>query len=561
MQSTADKRTRYLTRLGALRTERQSWISQWQDISQYILPRSGRYVVTDANKGDRRHGKIYDSTGTRALRVLSAGLMAGMTSPARPWFRLATADPDLMEYAPVKTWLQDVTTLMRDIFQRSNTYRALHALYEELGAFGTASSLLLPDFEDVVRHYPLTAGQYMIATDSRGEVSTLYREFQMTVSQMVEQFGRDAVSQQVRNLFDTGNGLDTWVRVTQVIEPRRDRDPKMRDAANMPFASCYFETGGDGPDKILRESGFEDFPALAPRWRTTGDDVYGEGPGAEALGDIRQLQQEQLRKAQGIDYQTKPPLQVPTAYKNREIDTLPGGVSYVDQTGPHDGIRSAFDVRLELNHLLADIQDVRQRIREAFYSDLFLLIATDKRNQRATAAEIAETHEEKLIMLGPVLERLHNELLKPKVDLTFVAMLRAGIVPPPPQELQGLDLNVEFVSMLAQAQRAVGLASVDRLVGTVGQIAAAKGDPALWDKLDTDQIVDAYSDMLGVDPTLIVADNKVALIREQRAQAQQAAQQAAALEQAAGTAKDLAAASTSGQNALTDVTRAFSGYV
>lgn len=560
MNALSDRWTRYLTRLGALRTERQSWISQWQDISQYLLPRSGRYVLTDTNKGDRRHGKIIDSTGTRALRVLSAGLMAGMTSPARPWFRLATADPDLMEYAPVKIWLQDVTTLMRDIFQRSNTYRALHALYEELGAFGTATSLLLPDFGDVVRHYPLTAGQYMIATDSRGEVSTLYREYQMTVSQMVEQFGRDRVSQTVRNLFDTGNGLDAWRPVVQVIEPRRDRDPKMRDAANMPVASCYFELGNDNLDKPLRESGFEDFPALVPRWRTTGDDVYGEGPGAEALGDIRQLQQEQLRKAQGIDYQTKPPLQIPTQYKNREIDTLPGGVSYVDQTGPHDGIRTAFDVRLDLSHLLIDIQDVRQRIREAFYSDLFLLIATDKRNQRATAAEIAETHEEKLIMLGPVLERLHNELLKPKIDLTFISMLRAGIVPPPPQELHNTDLNVEFVSMLAQAQRAVGLSSVDRLVGTVGQIAAAKGDPALWDKIDTDQVVDAYSDMLGVDPTLIVADDKVALVRQQRAQAQQAAQQAAAIEQAAGAAKDLAAADTSGQNALTDVTRAFSGY-
>jgi hypothetical protein len=179
-------------------------------------------------------------------------------------------------------------------------------------------------------------------------------------------------------------------------------------------------------------------------------------------------------------------------------------------------------------------------------------------NPNMTATEVAERHEEKLLMLGPVLERLHNELLDPLVSMTFTRMLESGLVPPPPEELQGMDLNVEFVSMLAQAQRAVSTNSVDRFVGNLGQIATFK--PNVLDKFDEDKWADAYADMLGVDPELIVAEDKVALIRDQRAKAQAAAQASALANQGADTASKLAGAPTDNKNALTDVTQMFSGY-
>jgi hypothetical protein len=207
-----------------------------------------------------------------------------------------------------------------------------------------------------------------------------------------------------------------------------------------------------------------------------------------------------------------------------------------------------------LDFLLADIQDVRVRVKETFYEDLFMMIANDTRSN-ITAREIAERHEEKLIMLGPVLERLHNEMLSPLIDITFEKMIEAGIMPTPPQELQGVDLNVEFVSMLAQAQRAVGTGAVDRLLGTIGAMAQFK--PEVVDKLDADQLVDKYSDMLGVDPDLILADDKVAIIRQQRAQQQAAMQQAAMATEMANTAKTLADTSTEDGSALSDITRQF----
>lgn len=551
----APERDKLFTRWGQLKSERASWWAHWQEITTYLLPRNGRYFVQDRDKGWRRHNNIYDNTGTRSLRVLGAGMMAGATSPARPWFRLATADPELNKYQPVKVWLDDTTRRMQMVFQRSNTYRAMHQMYEELGAFGTASSIVLPDFNNIIHHYPLTTGEYCIATNYQGAVNTLYREYEKTVAEVVQEFGRENCSTTVRNMFDRGS-LDAWVPIIHAIEPRADRDTRKRDNMNMPFASYHFEVGGDN-NKFLRESGFKMFPALAPRWATAGGDIYGNSPGMEALGDIKQLQHEQLRKAQAIDYQVKPPLQVPTSMKNRDVETLPGGVSFVDANSPTGGIRSAFEVNLNLQYLLNDIQDCRDRVRGAFYADLFLMLA-NATDTRMTATEVAERHEEKLLMLGPVLERLHNELLSPLIDMTFTRMVEAGVLLPPPPELQGMELSVEFVSMLAQAQRAIGTNSVDRFVGNLGVVANMK--PEVLDKFNSDAWADAYADMLGVDPNILVGGEQVAMIRGARNEALAAKEQQAAMHQQALIAKDLSQAQTTEPSALTNVIDMFSGY-
>lgn len=551
---TENRRQKALSRKSALWTERTSWVEHWRDISKYQQPRAGRFIVTDRNKGDKRFHSILDNAAVAASRTLAAGMMSGMTSPARPWFRLEIQDKDLMESAPVKAWLHDSAALIRAIFAASNTYRSLHTMYEELGLFGTAASIVLPDFDNVLHHYPLTVGEYALATNAKGEVDTLCREFQMTVGQMVGQFGLNNCSNAVRNLYDRG-AYDEWVDVVHIIEPRRDRDTTKKDGANKRFASQYMEPGKDSAnDRLLSDSGFDRFPALCPRWVVTGNDVYGTSPGMECLGDVKQLQHQQLRKGQAIDYQVNPPLQVPTQYKEAAANRLPGGVMYVDAATPGGGIRSAFEVNLNLQHLREDIMDVRERIRGAYYADLFMMLANDNRSG-ITATEVAERHEEKLLMLGPVLERLHNELLAPKIDMAFDYATRAGILPPAPRELQGQELKIEFISVLAQAQRAVASQGVDRLLGSVGQLAALK--PDILDKVDFDQVVDDYSDMYGVNPKIIVPDNVVAQMRAERAQQMAAQQAAAAAPMAVDAAKTMGDVNMQG---VQDVMSALQGY-
>ena len=240
--------------------------------------------------------------------------------------------------------------------------------------------------------------------------------------------------------------------------------------------------------------------------------------------------------------------------KNRDVDSLPGGVTFVD--GQQGKIETAFNVNLNLQHLLMDLQDVRQRINSSFYADLFLMLA-NATDTRMTATEVAERHEEKLLMLGPVLERLHNELLDPLIDNTFNRMIEANAIPPAPDELQGQELSVEFVSMLAQAQRAIGTNSIDRYVNNMGMVAQMK--PDVLDKFDSDVWADSYADMLGVDPKLVVAGERVAKIRQERAAAQQEMAKQEQQAQMVDNAVKLNNAKT-GEPSMMDVVGQFSGY-
>lgn len=524
----------------ALRLERSSWWEHWAELSRYLLPRNGRYFITDHDKGYKRNQAIYDNTGSKALRILAAGMMSGMTSPSRPWFKLLVADRQLMRNQPVRIWLNDVTEIMEDVLARSNTYRVLHGLYEELGAFGTAAALISDDYHYTIHLHPFTIGEYAIASNWKGEITTLYREFEKTVAEVVKNFGLENCSPQVQSAYQRGD-LDSWIGIRHSIEPRADRQSGKLDAQNMPWQSCYWEAGQSN-GKLLRESGFKSFPGLVPRWTTQGGDIYGNSPGMEALGDIKQLQQQQLRKSQAIDYQTNPPLQVPTSLKNRELQLFPGGISYYDAALPTPGIKTAFEVQLDLRALLEDVQDVRGRINSAFYSDLFLMISQQPANGAMTATEVTQRYEEKMLVLGPVVERLNNELLDPLITTVFERLLCGGLLPPAPPALHGQDLHIEYTSMLAQAQKAVTVNSIDRFVHNMGQIAMLK--PEVLDKFNADRWADAYSDKLGVDPELIISGKQLALLRNQRQQQQQQSQQQAAWQQGSEVAKNLGQTST-----------------
>lgn len=551
---TDDLKRRCLERWEALKSERTSWMTHWQEISEVLTPRTGRFLVSDNNKGDKRHRAILDNTGTRALRTLAGGMMAGMTSPARPWFRLTTLNPELDESYEVKDWLGRVTSLMQMVFAKSNIYQSLTMAYEELGAYGTAAVILYDDPDNVIHCMPLTIGEYAIATDGRGRVNTLYREFRMTVAQLVQEFGYASCSGATQQMFDKRQ-YDEWVTVVNAIEPRDMRDPEKIDNKNMPYRSVYFEDCSEDK-KILRESGFRTFPCLCGRWGVSGGDIYGTSPGMEALGDLHQLQQEQLRKSQAIDYQSNPPVLVPADLKDDESAIVPGGTVFVDSVSQAQMVRSAYDVPLRLDFLLQDIQDVRARINEAFYKDIFMML-TEQGGDRMTATEVAERHEEKMLMLGPVLDRLNSEMLDPLITLVFERLQANGMLPPLPEELQGVELNVDFISILAQSQKAVTTNAIDRFVNSLNAVAGMKQE--VLDKFNADRWADTYADSLGIDAQLIVPDKEVAKLREARAQAQAQQAQLEQAQQAASTMKDVAQAQIDPMQPQ-DINNLFAGY-
>lgn len=542
-------RQRFLLRHSALKTERSSFDPLYKSLAANFLPRRGRWSLQEVNKGERSASQIINGTPRFAARTLQSGMMSGLTSPARPWFELSTPDASLKKFGPVKEWLHQVTTKMREVFAKSNLYMALPVLYGELGVFGTLAVIEEEDFEDIVRFYPLTVGQYCIAQNARLSVDTLYRDLRMTVRQMVQQFGIGAVSDNVANMFRNGQ-LEQWVEVVHLIEPNDEREYGRVDSKNLKFRSVYFEVNGT-QDKILRTSGFYELPHMAARWELTGEDTLGSSPGMDALGDARQLQLEERRKAQLVDKLVDPPMRAPAELQHKKTSLLPGDVTYYSGSTQHaPGFEPAYQVHPQGVTAVKDvIVEIENRVNTAFYADLFLMLSMSDRRE-ITAREVAERHEEKLIMLGPVLERLNDELLDPIIDRTFAIMLRKGLVPEPPQELQGKPLKVEYTSILAQAQKMVGLSGVERLLTTAAGIAAAAPDRNVFDKINTDEVVEEVASMLGTPPRLINSEERVAEIREGRAQAQQQQQAMQTAQLAAQTTKDLAAAPVGQGSAL-----------
>ncbi|WP_080089692.1 portal protein, partial [Salmonella enterica] len=442
-----------------------------------------------------------------------------------------------------------------DMFNKSNLYQSLPQLYGSLGTYSTGAMAVLDDDEDIIRTMPFPIGSYYLANSPRGSVDTCFRKFSMTVRQLVQEFGLNNVSESVKGMWESGT-YEKWVDVIHSVYPNIDRDTEKLDSKNKPFKSVYYEVGGDN-DKLLRESGFDEFPIMAPRWEVNGEDVYGSScPGMLALGPVKALQLLQKRKSQLIDKATNPPMVGPTSLKNQRVSLLPGDITYIDQMTGQDGLKPAYLVNPSTADLVADIQDTRQTINSAYFVDLFMMLQNI--NTRSMPVEaVIEMKEEKLLMLGPVLERLNDECLNPLIDRAFSMMVRKNMLPQPPDVMEGMPLKVEYISVMAQAQKSIGLSSLASTVNFIGQLAQAK--PEALDKLNVDQAIDAFADMSGVSPTVIVPQEQVEQTRQQRAQQQQQQQAMAMAQVAAQGAKTLSETQMKDPSALSAMAQAAGG--
>lgn len=540
-------------RLAGLKAERKSWEARWLDLDRYMYPGGSRLSREDTNRGYRKDLDILDNTGVLARRTLASGLHSGMNSPARPWFRFGTDDPDLNEFHSMKVWLSVFEERARTILGAGNLYNTIHADNGQLGTFGNGAIWLDDDYEDVIRGYGLVCGEYWLSQNERGVVDTISRELMMTVRQTIAKFGLDNVSQTVRTSYDQSN-YDTLVPVTQVVEPNPEFIPGRRlGPGAKAWRSVWWEPGA--PDKTNLALGYYSwFPVIAPRWDVIGLDVYGQAPAYDTLGDDKGLQLMELRALEALDKAVNPPLQGPTALRNSAVDLVPGSITYVDVATPQMGLRPIYEVQPRLDLLEAKQAQIRQRINQGLYVDLFLLLHQSElsgNTTEKTAYEVAQRHQERLLMLGPVIERLHNERADRLLSALAARMIALRLVPPPPPEMRGRSIQIEYISALAQAQRAVGTASIERLAGFVGNLAAV--NVAVLDKFDADEAVDQYAEAVGASPRIVVPDETVARVRQARAQQESAANALAGAESAAKSAQVLSQTDTRTDNALTRI--------
>lgn len=545
--------SRYRSRFKQLEDNSFEWRETWREIQRYMNPRKGRYLSGNTNKkkdiGRSEDQRIINNTAGLAADTLSSGMMSGLTSPSRPWFILGLSDEDLMEFEPVKEWLHDVRQILLKVFSGSNFYSSVHSVYKELAVFGVGALFIEEDLTDVIRCRPFTIGEYRLSNGKKNKPDVLYRQFTDTVRNLVHEFGIDNVSESIRTSFKQ-HSMEADFEIIHAIQPNGDFDPTRRDSRGMSFESKYFERTSSNENKFLRESGYREQPFAIARWNVTGTEAYSDGPGWNALSDTRMLQKMEEEKLKALAKAVSPPLNAPADLKKIGAIVAPNGVNYVDTSKGNPGVTPVYQVNPNLQAMAVELERVEDRINRSFFKDLILGVLEVDKNM--TATEVVQRNTEALKILGPVVDRLQSEFLDTIVERVYGISERLGLIPEAPQELAGLDIGIEYISVLAQAQKATGTAAIEQTVQFVGNLSAVF--PDVVDKFDADEAVDQFSALVGVPPKLVVPDDRVEAIRAQRAQQAQQAQAQAQLLQMAEGAKTMSETKLGEDNLLATVT-------
>lgn len=518
-----------------LRQERRSWEPFWRDVKEYIVPRRGRFLFSssssEVNRGVPVADRRLNAAASRALSILASGMQSGLTSKARQWFLLTHPDPEVSRYQPVRVWYDQVQDVLEGLYRRSNVYSALLHTYYEMAGFGTGALSVLSHPDKVMFCRPYTTGSYYLSTDHWFEVDSFYYTEYLTAHQLLLNYGRAALPAAVLGALDSDRHETRFETVNAVL-----RHPERFGVAapgGKPIASVHFLSSGHDGDTFLRVSGYDSWPVMTPRWDVVDVDVYGAPPTEDIMGDIRMVQRMEADGLKGLAKGVTPPMRIPPELERRGLNMQPGGLNVVSSMNEH-AVAPLMTAQVNMQQLQMKIDRVIEGIRDGLYNSLFLALLTQD-NPQMTAREVAERHEEKLLMLGPVLERIHYELLDPLIARTFALANEAGLIPPPPVDVDLGATQIEYVSILSQAQKAVGVSRIEQSVQFLGNMVAVY--PEVRHALDPLKAYKEYNNMIGVRAGIFTSDDEYRKAVDAENQAAAAAQGAATGESLATSAK------------------------
>ncbi len=513
-----------LSRFDRLKAQRQNWETHWQEVADYMQPRKADVTKT-RSKGDKRTELIFDSSPIQAVELLAASLHGMLTNPSTPWFSLRFKDSSLEMEDEAKLWLENATEVMYTAFNRSNFQQEIFELYHDLITFGTAAMFIQEDNEDILKFSTRHINEIFIAEDDKGKIDTVYRKFKLSVRAAIQQFGTTVSTDiQAQAKKDPYNEVE----ILHVVYPRSDYNPNLKDTENMPFESVYIEMKNGNE---LSVSGFQEFPFVVPRYLKASHEIYGRSPAMTALPDVKMLNEMSKTTIKAAQKQVDPPLLVPDDGFLLPVRTVPGGLNFY-RSGTRDRIEP---LNIGANNPLGLNMEEQRRtaIRNVFYVDQLML----QQGPQMTATEVIQRNEEKMRLLGPVLGRLQSELLKPLIDRAFNILLRKEQFAPAPEFLSGQDIEIEYVSPLAKAQKSTELSSITRGIEILGSLANVA---PVFDYINFDTLVKHVADLVGIPQKVLKLQSQVNAEREEAASAAQQQQQMAQMQQVAQAAGDVA---------------------
>lgn len=520
---------RHRTLLG----NRSSWEQRWQDVVDYVMPWK-ESVTGQANAGGKRTEKIFDGTPGYCLNVLSAGLLGHLTSEAAPWYQYQLVDDMLSQDPDVNEWLQEVTRIDIRSLGKTNFYQVALEFYEDLCGFATAHLFQAEDPETIRRFYVFPPREVTIAENDKGEVDTHYRAYLKTLRQLALEFGQDALSRDAQDALRTDP--DKSITVVHGTFPRETWVPGRLDAEGKPMAALYWEKETEHP---LHEGGYWEDPWHTARWRKTSREVHGRGPAIDCMPDIKTLHKQRKSDLLGGQKAVEPPLWVPATLVGR-FRTSPNAMNYFRRGRGNEKPEALSNIVGNVPFGLEMTNDTRNLVKQAFFVDVFMMLSSETAGM--TATEVVERVQERLMILGPAIGRLHSEALGPSIERGFAIMSRAGMFPAPPEVLEGEQLAINYISPLAKALKALEGRATQNAMGYAAPFLELDPDAAVV--FDSKKAIRHGWDLYGAPTEALRDEDEVAMIEEQKAKLAQLqqmmamAQQTAMIDKAGGEAEN-----------------------
>ncbi len=488
-----------------------------QELSEYFAPRMSRFLVSDINKPIKKSKKILDSITLTAVKNFASGMQSGATSAATRWFKAQMKKKELNQIPEVKQWCSDQEELTRRILAGSNFYQLMLGVYKQLGSYGFSCLSMESDYDTVVNFKLLPIGSFRYGKDHRSEIDTLCRHFKESAKNIVEKYGYEKCSDEVKSAYD--NNSDAYFELCYFVERNKEYKPDSPLSKFKRFKAVTYEIG---KKTFLEDKGFERFPFAVFEAEVNGEDNYPSNcPGIEALPDARQLMAQVKEYSKAIKKLVSPLYKGPASLlKEKGLTDAPGHIIPEDDQGR--GISTVYEVNPRVLELKQSNDEIKEVIKEHFYNDLFAVILNTAERGR-TATEVNEIKEEKMVLLSPLLDQVHKAL-RTILDWIFYECIKTGIMPQPPEEIMAEEMETEFISALALAQKVKGISSIERFTTFTTNLAQAI-DPTLVYKINGDQIIDDYAEIANINPAHVIPTEDVNKRREQIAK-QQAEQQA-----------------------------------
>lgn len=494
-----------------LKAERMNWDSHWDEVAKFVVPRKDN-VYGQATIGEKRANRLFDTEGIRACDELAAALHGMLTNPATIWFGLSTGDPAIDKKYSVSFWLHDCTRKMINVLNNSNFQQEILETFTDLGSIGTNSLRIEDDKDEVVKFHSEPVYNVLIDDNSKGDIDTVVRCYKFDKRQILQEFG-DSLSEEDKKSL--GDAPEKKWEIIHEVSPRNDEEMK-KGLGNKGYKYKSIHVLRD-KGIVLSESGFKSFPFAVPRWSKINKEKYGRSPAMKVLADIKMMNMMKKVTIQGAQLSIAPPLQVPDTGFLAPLKLSPYSTNY-RRTGLKDRVEPLFtgaDPRIGFELL----EMVKMSIRQAFFLDKLNVDLGD----RATATEVLQRKDEQLRTLGPVLGRLNRELLKPIIDRVFAIMEDRDMFLETPAEIKNAELDIKYVSAIAQAQMAAESDSMMRAINASSAI--IQMDPTVMDNIDGDAFLRKNLEIFGVDPSILRKPNAVEVMRQQRAQQAQREQE------------------------------------